>query len=319
MSNPQETLQKYVLTFYPLLFSIVLALAVLAMVISTCFIIFVLCHRKFIRGHIVSSRSEKKSCFLILCVMIIFLLSEVPRIYINVTLVSTYNPSSEKGDIASNKLKTEVRKRTSSCLNDVINDAKYNIELVWDIQKNHSCLSKENSNMTLDWRMRIAKSTSYFFRNHFYEQPISQLWGKIRPDYINYADTYLNVGSLTSSSDRQKLNNYFSLLYCEQGINENVLFSELDSSFKRHIISCDTYSTFIGSLSSWILGHSPFTEPLNYIINITWGHLDISVKNVKLLTEILKLSMIIGCASNFVIYIIMSAKLRDAVNRIFHC
>ncbi|VDI39171.1 Hypothetical predicted protein [Mytilus galloprovincialis] len=75
----------------------------------------------------------------------------------------------------------------------------------------------------------------------------------------------------------------------------------------------------IGKLldSSFILGSSPYSEQMNYILNIASGHIDITLEHLKLLTEILKFSMIIGCGSNFLIYIIMSEKLRSALKKTF--
>ena len=75
--------------------------------------------------------------------------------------------------------------------------------------------------------------------------------------------------------------------------------------------SDEVYDSTMENLPFLILGSSPYSEPMNHILNILWGHLDISLKDLKLLIEILKISTVLGCASNFIIYIIMSKKLRE--------
>lgn len=77
-------------------------------------------------------------------------------------------------------------------------------------------------------------------------------------------------------------------------------------------------------LSSAVLVSSPYSEPMNYL-SITiyllsiWRYMETNLEQLKHLTEILKFSMITGCASNFLIYIAMSEKLRDALNWTIKC
>lgn len=55
-----------------------------------------------------------------------------------------------------------------------------------------------------------------------------------------------------------------------------------------------------------------------YLLSI-WRYMETNLEQLKHLTEILKFSMITGCASNFLIYIAMSEKLRDALNWTIKC
>lgn len=68
-----------------------------------------------------------------------------------------------------------------------------------------------------------------------------------------------------------------------------------------------------------VLASMPFSEPLNYTLNIIWGHWDISLEHLKIFMELLKFFMIIGCSSNFIIYILMSEKLRTCLARKLKC
>lgn len=59
VSQPQKSVEKYVLTIYPVLFSILLTLAIAVMVSSACYIVITLCRRKKVTGH--SSISKRES------------------------------------------------------------------------------------------------------------------------------------------------------------------------------------------------------------------------------------------------------------------
>ncbi|CAG2207467.1 unnamed protein product [Mytilus edulis] len=117
VSEPHVSIQKYVLAFYPIMSTVVLSTAVVTMIVSTCYIVFILCHRKHVRGHTSVSSSERKSCLLVLSVMVVFLLSEVPRLYINSTIFFTYRTDLEKNEnIAFDKMRTVINtKKAMAC------------------------------------------------------------------------------------------------------------------------------------------------------------------------------------------------------------
>ncbi|VDI23512.1 Hypothetical predicted protein [Mytilus galloprovincialis] len=121
VSKPHKAIQKYILAYYPILHAIILVLAVTAMLISTSYIIFILIRKKRVRGHVTASRAEKKSCILIVCVMIIFLLAELPRSYVSSTIFSTYRSNLEMDNIALHKTNIEWSQRLTECLNNIPN------------------------------------------------------------------------------------------------------------------------------------------------------------------------------------------------------
>ncbi|CAC5404081.1 CMKLR1 [Mytilus coruscus] len=133
VSDPHANMQKYVLTFYPILLSVILFTAVVTMLVSTFYIIVILCRRKHVRGHASASKSEKKSCMLILSVMVVFLLSEIPRLYINTTLFFTYSTNMENNEnIAVNKITTESHKNIISRLELDIGTTHYSNLTLYD-------------------------------------------------------------------------------------------------------------------------------------------------------------------------------------------
>ena len=81
--------------------------------------------------------------------------------------------------------------------------------------------------------------------------------------------------------------------------------------------ACDDFllDTLTDNFPFLILGSSPYSEPMNYLLNISWGSSVFSLEDLKLMVEIMKISTIIGCASNFVIYFVMSENLRQAFLR----
>ena len=87
VSEPHVLMEKYVLTYYQVFHMLILTLSVLMMMVSTCFIIVILWRRKRVRGHTSVSSSEKKSCILILSVIVIFVLSK----YHDYTLIQPYS------------------------------------------------------------------------------------------------------------------------------------------------------------------------------------------------------------------------------------
>ncbi|CAC5406479.1 unnamed protein product [Mytilus coruscus] len=64
------------------------------------------------------------------------------------------------------------------------------------------------------------------------------------------------------------------------------------------------------NLPAMTLSSTPYSEPMNYILTIIWGRVDMTLNGLKVLIEILKLFTVLACASNFMIYIAMSEKMR---------
>ncbi|CAC5426733.1 unnamed protein product [Mytilus coruscus] len=166
VSEPQRTIQKYILGYYPIIYAIILVVAAVTMFISTCFILCTICRRKRVRGHVVASRAEKKSCVLIVCVMTFFFLAEVPRLYITSTLFSTYRSNFDMQDVALQKMTTELFLKYSACLDDSLNHIS-----------GESCLSDFNerpSHYKKSLINQLEKSWSEIDKN--YPKEATRLW-----------------------------------------------------------------------------------------------------------------------------------------------
>ncbi|CAG2249199.1 unnamed protein product [Mytilus edulis] len=89
--------------------------------------------RKRVRRHSSASMSEKKSCVLIVTVMIVFILSEIPRLVLNTSVITTYASDLGKENIAWNKVKDEIEKESTVCfkraedsvLTTILSDLKF--------------------------------------------------------------------------------------------------------------------------------------------------------------------------------------------------
>lgn len=317
VSQPQKMIEYYVLTIYPILFAIVLISAVVVMLVSTCFILIILCRRKHIRGHTTLSKYEKKSCLLVVIVMIVFLLSEVPRIYLNTIIFDTYRSDSNQENIASYKVYTEIQNTMTVCFENLEN--KYVSEL--NINREMSTCARVSTDPEI--QESVLEWVDYFTEDVSVHMSLikRELKGKLKSDYIDLIWTLSQtVDSQLDFGFRLQFHNFVSTLYCNNVTEDDVFDTiiDLESIYKN---SCDEpiVLAMYNRLTFLILGSTPYSEPMNYILNIIWGHVDISLEDLKLFTEILKISMIVGCGSNFVIYIVMSEKLREAISKKFTC
>ncbi|VDI13564.1 Hypothetical predicted protein [Mytilus galloprovincialis] len=309
VSEPHHTIQKYILAYYPIIYSIIFIMAVVPMLISTCFIVCILCRRKPVRGHAAASRVERKSCILIVCVMIVFFFTECPRLYINSTLFNTYRSNLDMQNVAIQKLSNENNQKDSVCFEDSLSHISgescyselptyFKKEIVNKLEQFVFELEKINSTENIPLQVDLV-----------YKDQLKQIYYKYLKDDFVLISTFLIKEKLRWL--RQFYNDYAGIVFCSK-VSNNTYWANV-------FIQCLDQNTEKFRKSSVILASSPYSEPMNYLLNIIAGHIDINLENLKLLVEILKLSMIIGCASNFVIYIVMSEKLRDTLNRTFKC
>lgn len=349
VSEPHEYIQKYVLTYYPILFTSILIIAVTAMLFST-FCISVTLYRLKSTGntsrHV--SMSTKRSFILTLCVMVVFLLSEVPRLYINVSLFKTYRSDTDKVDIALNKVKTEIYRQSLSCgkglSENLISEAQQREKAKFT--KDWTCISGLDE-LPSDWRWvtDIVANVSigkFQIQNLIFKSP-----SKLRRNADLYANKLLNVKGfdfflnmknimpanrydqlyeafekIASSQDtmiKQLMIGTSITLYCNDVPEDIFMDVFFNISLNSDCLYTTKFEELVSNLPFLILGSTPYSEPMNYRLNIIWGHIDISLNHFKLLTEILKLSMVFGCASNFMIYIFMSVKLREALKLKLKC
>ncbi|CAC5401317.1 unnamed protein product [Mytilus coruscus] len=321
VSEPHQTIQKYVLAYYQIFYAIILVFAVVTMLISTCFIIFTLCRRKRVRGNVAASRAEKKSCILIVCVMAVFFFSEVPRIFVSATLFSTYRSNLDRTNAALHLTNTKKVQTHLECLVDFLENFNR-----FSYKGNLSCNSDYNEipswykvTVTKELDVFLGLFNIYFTASNF--RKVADLYFKdqVKQVYYEYLiDDQIDLNLLkvteTAKSFQQNAFDLAVELYCANA-SPNIIKTLL-KRFSYLLDNCGIVKLFDPSL---ILGSTPYSEPMNYILNIVSGQIDITLEHLKLLTEILKFSMIIGCGSNFLIYIIMSKKLRNALKKTFRC
>lgn len=313
VSKPNKLLEKYVLMFHPFLFLFLLTSAVVIMTISSFYIAFILCYQKRIRrkDSLSKCKTKRRSSILILCIVVVFLLSEIPRLLINVTVFNTYKSDMNKEDIVWKKVKYEIRDKSMKCLD--------NLQFRF-VQKVNSDL---NLNLSMSCQSDIDSSHNYRVWTNYvvhtlvgntYADYTKQLSSKIDPEYEEMVTTIIQkLTGLMINNTEQSLTNLINIFLCNN-ISE-VNFENIKRSYEMAIYSCDISKipAIHKHFSYLVLGITPYSEPMNYILNIVWGKLDITLEKLKITIEILKISTIIGCMSNFVIYFLMSEKLRRAL------
>ena len=66
-----------------------------------------------------------------------------------------------------------------------------------------------------------------------------------------------------------------------------------------------------------LLGTTPYSENLNYMMAISTDAIEI--KHFKIVLEVLKISTIVGCLSNFMIYVMLGKKVRNIILQKLPC
>lgn len=393
MLKPTEELESYALTSYPLLYTVLLALAVAAMLTSTVYITYKLFKRKQLRGKNTFSKYERNSCILILCVLVVFVVSECPRLYINGTVSSTYWERTDKTSYIRKKVRTDIERDAHDCLQ------RMTTRIAMDIET--GCSSRSGSREEDDLKEeRVAKlleniiafsttdkHTTQFDRSVYMTKNMS-----IRQRYDNILNSTLINPSFFKGTSQDLMTEIVVSTYCSmivntddrialaafnksctnaseltmglsifkfmrydidkvfasrarnsvvQGYSEliNQVISNLTDNMNIKTITEDEvgrvwtlcmdstifhfseytdcsiglYKSLLDHLLLLILASSPYTEQMNYMINTVIDYEDADLKDLKLFIEIIKLFTVIACASNFVIYIAMSAKLRNEV------
>lgn len=141
-----------------------------------------------------------------------------------------------------------------------------------------------------------------------YKHQLKHIYYENLKDDLVLFQTLINKGS----SELMSNNDHAIILNC---------YSILNQTYLDDIAQCIANDTDILGISYevHVLISSPYSEPMNYLLNIIGRHIDINLENFKLFIEILELSMIIDCASNFLIYIVMRENLRYALKKMFKC
>lgn len=404
MTESLKALEHYMFTYYPLLFMAVLSSAMLVMLVSTFYITIKLCMRKKVRGTISMSKYERKSSVLILSVLVVFVLSEAPRLYINGIISTTYWTTNDKRQFVFQRVQADMKRDSTICLDNMEN----NIGILKDvcffgIDSNND--TYKDTSKDLENRFSHIQLREYVIRllenilNFFYEKE-HQIHVNDRLGLMTRYRHLLNVSSepnLLYGKEKLYLENLVRSSFCMMmqpvelcdicpllctGINSSldvysalVLYTAYDItlSFERIFLlkaeqlldmqygykvfandllydlidrrsgeqnifyydeicynkvaaismlqysNCfaQLYTNLFQHLQLLLLASSPYTEQMNYMINTIMSYQNSHLKDLKLLAEILKLSTVIACVSNFIIYILMSSKLRHEMSQKF--
>ncbi|CAC5413935.1 unnamed protein product [Mytilus coruscus] len=218
------------------------------------------------------SRTERKSCILILCVMIVFLLAELPRIYVSSTLFSTYRSNLDMDNAALHKTKTELSQRFAVCLDDIpnVNIADDSCNSDFDELSSHH---KEVLTNELEEFTQMLEYTMLHTIDLDYKQLLKQ-------NFFEYlVDVFVDKNYLYAREFKKYAKqNYFDIAvktYCN-GTRKNVR--------ETMFVLGKIYNCLLAiddiNISFAILGSSPYNEAMNYIMNIIWGHIDISLEHL---------------------------------------
>lgn len=326
VSNPHEIVEKYVLAFHPIIYAGVMAIAIGVMIVSTFVIVYTLCRRKIIRGHATVSKSEGRSCILIICVMMVFLLSEVPRIYINSVIFKTFRSDLDRKNIAEYKVKRQLEPNMIACFGNIFDETKQDTIVMFNITEDDTCTDDRQlqPNFTVTDFMRLLKKTL----SNLLPQLYTDL--KTKPILSRNSHNINMISDKFNSFLRYSIDfltnrhlNFVRLFICRENPTKIFLWYMKEYAVRQANQDEKCSHQFGASIDSYlpflILGGTPYSEPMNYILNIIWGNVDMSLEHLKWLMEILKLTMVAGCASNFVIYIIMSKGIRGAIAELIMC
>ncbi|XP_071167344.1 uncharacterized protein [Mytilus edulis] len=389
--KPTTELESYALTTYPLIYTVLLALAVAAMLTSTIYITYKLCKRKQLRGKNTFSKYERNSCILILCVLVVFVVSECPRLYINGTVSNAYWGRTDKTSYIRKTVRTDIERDAHDCLErmttritmDIVTgctsrsgskkDEELKKERVAELLENilafsstHKHTTPFDPNVYMTRKISIKQRydnilNSTLINPSFYKGTSQELMTEIvvstycsmignADDRIELAafnksctkESELNMGLSIFKFMRYDIDKVFasrarnSVVYGYSELINQVISNLTDNMTIKTLTEDDVasvwtlcmdstiihfsdytdcsiglYNSLLDHLLLLILASSPYTEQMNYMINTVIDYKDADLKDLKLFIEIIKLFTVIACASNFIIYIAMSAKLRN--------
>ncbi|VDI09434.1 Hypothetical predicted protein [Mytilus galloprovincialis] len=332
--------ENYVLAYYPMLATSVLIIALGIMLFSTIYIITSLCNRKGIRRRSTISVNEKRSCVLTVILMVVFLLSEIPRVYINTALFNTFKSNIGQKDVVWNQIKTTMERDSLLCFDYETEKFRKSTELTFNYSIIFEKEQEEESNLCGPYNMTgiISESDLKWLFNVLelsFKQDTDVMSLLMKKVYLEIYDVYkdnlnsnqkemfkqlLDKISNTTMEPVQTLISYvfktFKVAICYSLFYKFGFTKWMSGQLADYLISCTNCmikhmtSSFL-NLPALTLSSTPYSEPMNYILTIIWGRVDITLDGLKVLIEILKLFTVLACASNFMIYIAMSEKMRN--------
>ncbi|CAC5424304.1 unnamed protein product [Mytilus coruscus] len=325
ISQRGDVVQEYVLSYYPMAYSVIIGTATICMVLSTCIIFKTVCLNKAKGKETPVSFIQKRSSVLVLCVLVVFLVTEVPRLYLNGNIIGTYWFQSDDKNVVWLKVSKEIERDQNTCFQEI--DTK-GIKTVSRLLGNYGreydyyfdkmfpiCLLERNDiigqiskdmGQIVGKRQTEIRNTVKKGLNQEYVDLFDDLLKKLQDQWEKTIDEVL---SQVKKELKKK--------YCW---NQKI-WEEL-SKYTDQFVSCweKLANNLDKNLTPLILVSSPFSENLNYMVITVWKDMNMELDDFKLFIEVLKIATVTGCMSNFVIYIVLSEKLRtELFRKILRC
>ncbi|VDI30004.1 Hypothetical predicted protein [Mytilus galloprovincialis] len=314
ISQRGVAVQEYVLSYYPMAYSVIIGSATICMVLSTCIIFKTLCLNKAKGKETPVSITQKRSSVLVLCVLVVFLVTEVPRLYLNGNLIGTYWFQSDDKNVVWLKVSTEIERDQNTCFQNIDTKGIKTVSRLSGEKRGflfvHGCLLTRNTiigKISRDVGQIVGKRQTEI-RNTI-KQGLNQ-------EYVDLFDDLLKkLQDQREKTINEVLSQATKVLMKNYCWNKTIL-EEL-SRYTGQFASCwkNLADNLDKNLTPLILVSSPFSEQLNYMVITVLKDMNMEIYDFKLFLEVLKISTVIGCMSNFIIYIVLSEKLRTELSR----
>ncbi|VDI37089.1 Hypothetical predicted protein [Mytilus galloprovincialis] len=317
ISQRGVAVQEYVLSYYPMAYSVIIGSATICMVLSTCIIFKTLCLNKAKGKETPVSFTQKRSSVLVLCVLVVFLVTEVPRLYLNGNIIGTYWFQSDDKNVVWLKELKQVSRLSGDYYYIYSNNPwSRHHDNFWSLNRGiHYIPTKICSHKRDTIIGKISRD-------------VGQIVGKRQTEIRNtikqglnqeYVDLFDDLLKKLQDQREKTINEVLSQATKELMKNDcwNKRILEELSLYTGQFVSCwkNLADNLDKNLTPLILVSSPFSEQLNYMVITVWKDMNMELDDFKLFLEVLKISTVIGCMSNFVIYIVLSEKLRTELSR----
>ena len=266
---------------------------------------------------------QKRSCILVIGILLVFVVTETPRLYLHVNIFGVYQSSDWEHHKVWKTLTDQMIARVEQQFGDSnlpehmsnlaaaveaiksINMEKYNetstkrlfekwqlkLKRLWDEVKSlpQKVLLKKKQKVRgqIKGQLRPVADRIFPWLEQYLKRKGQQIWDKLR----------------TKLSNRNAMKPYNKIrqLFLRELLEETEIISR----------------AILAKLPRLLLATTPYSENMNYILAIAPN--ETNIMGFKTLLEILKLSTILGCLSNFMLYISLSKNLRIALLKTLSC
>ncbi|CAC5391333.1 unnamed protein product [Mytilus coruscus] len=321
ISQPLDVLHEYVLSYYPMVCSVIIGSAAICMVLSTCIIFKTLCMNKAKGEKTPVSYIQKRSSVLILCVLVVFLVTEVPRLYLNGNIIGTYWTQSDDKNVVWQKVSNEIERDQNTCFQEI--DMK-EIKNISTMRGSYETIFFMIISKPVDLECEQPK----LYVVEMISKVVKQIVGKRKTEIRNMIKQGLNQEYLDQFDNLLKklqdqwekiidavLNKVTNELMTKECWNNKI--DKVLSKFIGQFVSCwkKLADNLDKNVTPLMLVSSPYSEQLNYMVITVWKDMNMELDDFKIFFEVLKITTVIGCMSNFAIYFVLSEKLRTELSR----